>query len=76
MQDIVTALVKPLVDEPSQFRVTQTEDARVVTITVHVAASDMGKVIGRGGRVANAIRTVARSLQPRDGRRLQIEFTP
>jgi predicted RNA-binding protein YlqC (UPF0109 family) len=74
MKELVELLVKSLVDAPDQVQVTQTESPRHVTVEVHVAGSDMGKVIGRQGKVARAIRTVVKSAAVKDGRRVNVEF--
>lgn len=73
---MLEVLVKSLVDHPDQVVIEQAETARSVTLTVRVAPADMGKVIGRQGRVARAIRTVVKSAAVRDGRRVQVEFGP
>lgn len=74
MKQLLEILVKSLVDHPEQVVIEQEETARSVTLTVHVAPEDLGKVIGRQGRVARAIRTVVKSAAVRDGRRVQVEF--
>lgn len=74
MKQLVEILVRSLVDHPDQVVVEQEETARSVTLTVHVAPDDLGKVIGRQGRVARAIRTVVKSAAVRDGRRVHVEF--
>lgn len=76
MKQLVEVLVKGLVDSPDQVEVTATESPRSVAIQVRVAGGDMGKVIGRGGRVAKAIRTVVKSAAAKDGRRVTVEFMP
>lgn len=74
MKELVELLVKSLVDAPDQVQITQAETPRSITIEVHVAGSDMGKVIGRQGKVARAIRTVVKSAAVKDGRRVNVEF--
>jgi predicted RNA-binding protein YlqC (UPF0109 family) len=76
MKQLVEVLVKGLVDSPDQVEVSATEAPRSVAIQVRVAGGDMGKVIGRGGRVAKAIRTVVKSAAAKDGRRVTVEFMP
>jgi predicted RNA-binding protein YlqC (UPF0109 family) len=76
MKQLVEVLVKGLVDAPDQVEVTAAESPRSVAIQVRVAGGDMGKVIGRGGRVAKAIRTVVKSAAAKDGRRVTVEFMP
>lgn len=74
VKQLVEVLVRSLVDQPDQVTVTSTETARSVIFEVRVAPADMGKVIGRQGRVARAIRTVVKAAAVRDGRRVQVEF--
>jgi hypothetical protein len=76
MKQLVEVLVKGLVDSPDQVEVTAVESPRSVAVQVRVAEGDMGKVIGRGGRVAKAIRTVVKSAAAKDGRRVTVEFMP
>lgn len=75
MKELVEVLVKSLVDRPDAVTVTGHESARAVVLEVRVAPEDMGKVIGRQGRVAKAIRTVVKAAAVRDGRRVNVEFT-
>jgi len=74
LQRLVEILVKGLVEHPDQVQVTAVESPRSVTFEVRVADSDMGKVIGRQGRVARAIRTVVKAAAVKDGRRVMVEF--
>ncbi|OTA41941.1 MAG: RNA-binding protein [Symbiobacterium thermophilum] len=74
MQRLVEVLVKGLVEHPDQVKITAVETPRTVTFEVRVADSDMGKVIGRQGRVARAIRTVVKAAAVKDGRRVMVEF--
>jgi len=73
---LVEVLVRNLVDAPEQVLVNAVENPRTVAIAVKVAQSDMGKVIGRQGRVAKAIRTVVKAAAVKDGRRVTVEFNP
>lgn len=61
MTDLVTAIITPLVEHPEEIRVTETGDGSVITVEVRVAPDDMGRVIGKGGRVINAVRTVVKA---------------
>ena len=65
MRDLVDFLVSELVDDPDSVEVTEFEDDRGFRYTVHVAPDDMGKVIGKGGRTAKAIRAVVRAAASR-----------
>lgn len=74
MKELVEVLVKSLVDAPDQVQVDQVDSSRSVVLEVRVAENDMGKVIGRQGRVARAIRTVVKAAAVKDGRRVSVEF--
>jgi len=76
LKKLVEVLVKGLVETPDQVRVEAVETPRSVTLEVRVAEGDMGKVIGRQGRVAKAIRTVVKAAAVKDGRRVSVEFMP
>lgn len=65
MRDLVDFLVSELVDDPDSVEVTESEDDRGFRYTVRVAPDDMGKVIGKGGRTAKAIRAVVRAAASR-----------
>lgn len=67
MRDLVDFLVSELVDDPDAVDVEESEDDRGFRYTVRVAPDDMGKVIGRGGRTAKAIRAVVRAAASRQG---------
>jgi predicted RNA-binding protein YlqC (UPF0109 family) len=58
VKELLEHLARALVDHPDQVRVESREDERAVTLELQVAPSDMGKVIGKHGRIAKAIRTV------------------
>jgi predicted RNA-binding protein YlqC (UPF0109 family) len=70
---VLEFLAKSVVDDPDGVRV-EVEDGRPVTLEVHVSEGDMGRVIGKRGRVANAIRTVVRAAAARDGVEVDVEF--
>jgi len=67
VRELVDFLVSELVDAPESVEVTETEDDRGMRYTVRVAPDDMGKVIGKGGRTAKAIRAVVRAAATREG---------
>ena len=60
MKDLVEVIAKALVDHPDEVSVSEKENGRSLTVELHVAPSDMGKVIGKQGRIAKAIRTVVK----------------
>ncbi|MGE5589559.1 MAG: KH domain-containing protein [Bacillota bacterium] len=74
MRELVEVLCRALVDQPDQVDVRELEDERTVTIEVRVAPSDMGKVIGKQGRIAKAIRTLVKSASVRSNKRVTVEF--
>jgi predicted RNA-binding protein YlqC (UPF0109 family) len=67
VKDLLEYLARELVDEPDAVEVTETPDDRGVWLTLRVAPDDMGKVIGRGGRTARAIRGVMKAAGMRAG---------
>ena len=75
MAELLTELARRLVDEPAAVRVEQVEgDDGSLVLRLHVADGDVGKVIGRQGRIARALRTIVRAGGPNAGRRLQLEI--
>ena len=67
LSDVLAFLARSIVDEPDKVRVEAEPDDRGVILRLSVAPDDMGKVIGRGGRTARAIRTVVRVAGAREG---------
>lgn len=67
MRELVEFLARELVDDPDAVRVHEAHDDRGVVLTLTVAPDDMGKVIGRGGRTAKAMRSVVRAAATRQG---------
>ncbi len=74
LRALVEYLVRGLVDDPGAVGVRAAERDRLVTIEIRVAAGDLGKVIGRRGRIVGAIRTLARAAGASDGRRVVVEI--
>ena len=74
MRDLVEFLVRSLVDDPDAVEVEEFDEDGDLVLEVTVADEDLGRVIGRGGRIANAIRTVARAVGARDDRRVIIDI--
>jgi uncharacterized protein len=73
--EVLAERARRLVDEPDAVRVEQVEgDDGSLVLRLHVAEGDVGKVIGRQGRLARALRTVVRAGGPNAGRRLQLEI--
>ena len=74
MKELVEVIAKALVDNPDEVVVTEREDGRNVTIELHVAASDMGKVIGKQGRIAKAIRSVVKAASTKENTKVDVEI--
>jgi uncharacterized protein len=72
--EVITELARRLVDEPDAVRVEEIEDSEGLLLRIHVAPDDVGKVIGRQGRIVRALRVVARASAGRGGRRVQLEI--
>jgi predicted RNA-binding protein YlqC (UPF0109 family) len=73
--ELLEELARRLVDEPDAVRVEQAEgEDGALVLRLHVAEGDVGKVIGRQGRIARALRTLVRAGGPQAGRRLQLEI--
>jgi uncharacterized protein len=71
---VLEYLARSVVDDPDSVRVDAVEGRRGVSLEVHVGPSDMGRVIGKRGRIANAIRTIVRAAAVRDGVDVDVEF--
>lgn len=74
MEDALAVLVQALVRAPEAVRIERHDEQRRVLLLVTVAADDMGRVIGRQGRLAKALRTVMRTVGEREGRQVVVEF--
>lgn len=74
MKDLVAYIAKAIVDYPQDVEVNEVEGEKSVIIELKVADADMGKVIGKQGRIANAIRTVVKAAATRDGKRVIVEI--
>jgi predicted RNA-binding protein YlqC (UPF0109 family) len=74
LEDLLEYLARSLVDAPDQVRVVRTERDGAVVLQLHVAPDDVGKVIGRHGRIARALRTVVRASGTKTGERALLEI--
>ena len=74
MKELVEVIAKSLVDYPDEVQVTETENDKSIVLELKVAQSDMGKVIGKQGRIAKAIRTILSASATRDGKRATLEI--
>lgn len=74
MQPLIETIVKALVDYPDEVRVTEVQGERAVTYKLSVRQEDMGKVIGRKGRIAQAIRTVLNAAGSNENKRVFLDI--
>lgn len=73
MKELVEYVALSLVDDPSQVVVTQSRNSGKDVLELHVAKEDMGRVIGKGGRVANAMRILLRVAAAREGKQATLD---
>lgn len=76
MKNLIEILVKALVDNHDAVSVNEIDEGDSVTFEVTVAEDDLGKVIGKQGRVANALRTVAKAAAIKDGKNVFVKILP
>lgn len=74
MKELVEVIAKALVDHPDEVIVTEKENGRNITVELHVATPDMGKVIGKQGRIAKAIRSVVKAASSKDNKKVDVEI--
>ena len=74
MKDLLEFLTKALVEDPEAVQVEEVEEEGDLVYEISVAEDDLGRVIGKGGRVANAIRTIAKAAAVRIDRRVIVEI--
>ncbi|KEQ23379.1 KH domain-containing protein [Paenibacillus tyrfis] len=74
MKDLITVIAKALVDHPEEVRVNTVEDDRSITFELSVHSDDVGKVIGKQGRIAKALRTVVTSAAVKEPKRVSVEI--
>ncbi len=74
MKDLITEIVQALVDQPDQVSVTEIEGSQTVVLELSVAKSDMGKVIGKMGRNALALRTILNAAAGKTRKRYVLEI--
>ena len=73
-KDLIEYIAKSLVDDPDAVSVNETEDERGPVLELKVAEGDIGKVIGKYGRIAKALRTVLSASSSKDGKRYSLEI--
>lgn len=74
MRELVEVIAKALVDNPDEVVVTEKEEGKTLVLEVKVADSDMGKVIGKQGRIAKAIRSVVKAASFGDNQKVDVEI--
>lgn len=74
MKDLLEVIAKALVDEPDEVKVSEVEGEQSVILELRVADGDMGKVIGKQGRIAKSIRTVMKAAANRENKRVVVEI--
>jgi len=74
LKELVEYLVKALVDKPEEVSIVQTDGESVTILEIRVASDDAGKVIGKEGRIANAIRTIVKAAAAKNNKRVNVEI--
>ncbi|MDY3908475.1 MAG: KH domain-containing protein [Eubacterium sp.] len=74
MKELVEVIASALVDNPEEVVVTETEDENQIVLSLQVAPDDMGKVIGKQGRIAKAIRTVVRAAGSKGNKKIMVDI--
>ena len=74
MKELVEVIAKALVDDPDSGVVNEREDKKTMILEVHVADSDMGKVIGKQGRIAKAIRSVVKAAAAKEDKKVIVDI--
>ena len=74
MREFVESIIKHIVDIPDEVQVQEVKAERVILLEIRVAKGDMGKVIGKGGRVANALRTIVGAAAAKQKKRVMVEI--
>ena len=74
MKDVLELLITNLVEDKAAVKVNQVDGEKSIIFEVRVAETDMGKVIGRQGKIAKSIRTVMKALAAKENKRITIEF--
>ncbi|MBO4416068.1 MAG: KH domain-containing protein [Lachnospiraceae bacterium] len=74
MKELVRVIATSLVDHPEQVEVTEKETEKAIVVELKVAPEDMGKVIGKQGRIAKAIRTVVKAAATKDEKKVVVDI--
>ncbi|GAB1468639.1 KH domain-containing protein [Candidatus Cloacimonadota bacterium] len=74
MKDLIEFMVKALVDDPGEVNITEINGDKITLYELRVAKTDIGKVIGKRGRTAGAIRTIINAVSTKQGKRAELEI--
>ena len=74
MKELVEVIAKALVDNPDEVSVNEKKEGRTTVLELHVADGDMGKVIGKQGRIAKAIRSVVNAAAAKEDKRVVVDI--
>ena len=74
MKELVEVIAKALVDDPDSVAVSERQDGRTTVIEIRVAESDMGKVIGKQGRIAKSIRSVVKAAASKEDKKVIVDI--
>ncbi len=74
MKELVEVIAKALVDHPEEVSVNEKNEGRTIVLELHVAEGDMGKVIGKQGRIAKAIRSVVKAAAAQEDKKVVVDI--
>lgn len=74
MKELVEVIAKTLVDHPEEVSVNEKNEGRTIVLELHVAEGDMGKVIGKQGRIAKAIRSVVKAAAAKEDKKVVVDI--
>lgn len=74
MKELVEVIAKALVDHPEEVSVNEKDEGRTIVLELHVAEGDMGKVIGKQGRIAKAIRSVVKAAAAKEDKKVVVDI--
>ena len=74
MKEILELIITNLVSDKDNVSIEEIDDGKIITYKVKVSEDDMGRVIGKQGRVAKSIRTVMKSVSAKEGKKVNIDF--
>lgn len=74
MKELVEIVTKALVDNPDDVRINETQGESIIILEINVSPDDVGKIIGREGRIANAIRTIVKAAAAKQKKKVTVEI--